>query len=190
MKIVVSINGANIGSTGRIVNGISRLANDNGYETYKAYPKSRNLLPIEKNDVIICNIPVKFLCTRLAYITGLNGCFAWLSTCIFIWKIKRIKPDILHLHNLHDSYINLPLLFRFVKKQKIKTVWTLHDCWGFTGHCPHFLYIDCNKWKDGITSTALLKLLIVRLLTRAYVAKELIKPMFGPSGVSIGQIRP
>lgn len=48
---------------------------------------------------------------------------------------------------MHDSYINLPMLFKFIKKHNIKTVWTLHDCWAFTGHCVYFNICGCDKWK-------------------------------------------
>lgn len=27
--------------------------------------------------------------------------------------------------------------------------WTLHDCWAFTGHCSHFDFVGCEKWKTG-----------------------------------------
>ena len=149
MKTIISINGGNVGSTGRIMRGISSIAKTKGYATYQAYPKSRNLLPIEKNDYIICSVPVKFLNTRLAYITGLNGYFAAISTFFFLRKVDKIKPDIIHFHNLHDSYINLKMLFNYVKKNKIRVVWTLHDCWSFTGGCAHFTYASCSKWRTG-----------------------------------------
>ena len=55
----------------------------------------------------------------------------------------------IQLHNLHNCYINLPLLFRFIKKHKIPVVWTLHDCWSFTGQCAYFDMIKCSKWKSG-----------------------------------------
>lgn len=149
MRTVVAINGANVGSTGRIMRGISELAESKGFKVYQAYPKSRNVLPTRKNDIIISSVPVKYLSTRAARLTGLNGCFAWLSTMKFLRKLGKIKPDILHFHNLHDSYINLPMLFNYVKRRHIKVIWTLHDCWSFTGHCPHFAYIGCEKWKRG-----------------------------------------
>ena len=55
----------------------------------------------------------------------------------------------IHLHNLHGWYINFPLLFKYIKKNNIRVIWTLHDCWTFTGHCPHFDMIGCEKWKTG-----------------------------------------
>ena len=85
----------------------------------------------------------------LARITGFNGCFAWFETYKLLKKIDEFKPDIIHLHNLHDSYINLPMLFSYIKKHNVPTVWTLHDCWAFTGQCPYFTIAKCDKWKTG-----------------------------------------
>lgn len=64
-------------------------------------------------------------------------------------EIDKFHPDIIHLHNLHDSYINLPMLFSYIKKHDIPVVWTLHDCWSFTGQCPHFTMVKCDEWKTG-----------------------------------------
>ena len=149
MRTIVFLNGANVGSTGRIVYGISALAEKRGYRCFRAYPKSRNLLPPKENDIIISSVPEKFLSTRTAYLSGMNGCVAWAATARLLKKLDRIQPDVLHLHNLHDSYINLPMLFRWIKSHDVKVVWTLHDCWSFTGHCPHFMISGCDKWKSG-----------------------------------------
>ena len=64
-------------------------------------------------------------------------------------QIDYIKPDIVHLHNLHGYYINIEILFNYLASTNIPIVWTLHDCWSFTGHCDHFEYIDCNKWQKS-----------------------------------------
>ena len=63
--------------------------------------------------------------------------------------IENIKPDIIHLHNIHGDWINLKILFSYIKEKKIPVVWTLHDCWSFTGRCSHFEVNDCKKWKTG-----------------------------------------
>jgi glycosyltransferase involved in cell wall biosynthesis len=68
---------------------------------------------------------------------------------VFIRKVKEFSPDLIHLHNLHGSYINLPQLFVYIKKNNIPVVWTLHDCWPFTAICSHFMIAGCEKWKDG-----------------------------------------
>lgn len=149
MKTVVSINLGNYGSTGRIMMGISDLARKNGYKTYQAYPESWNVQPKKPNDIIICSTFWNRVNQKLAYFTGLNGCFAPITTIRFLKTLDKIKPDILHFHNLHNSYLNLPMLFDYVRKHHIKVIWTLHDCWSFTGHCPYFTLVGCNKWKTG-----------------------------------------
>lgn len=70
-------------------------------------------------------------------------------TRLAIKKIDELKPDVIHLHNIHGYYINVELLFEYLKvNKKIKVVWTLHDCWSFTGHCSYFDYSSCDKWKS------------------------------------------
>lgn len=148
MKLV-SINLGNFGSTGRIMIGISNVARTCGFTTYQAYPNSESVRKAQSNDIILCSTLLNKINRKLAHFTGLNGCFAVLPTLLFLRKLDKIQPDIIHFHNLHNSYINLPLLFNYVKKRSIKIVWTLHDCWAFTGHCPHFELIGCDKWKTG-----------------------------------------
>ncbi len=86
---------------------------------------------------------------RLARYSGLHGCFSLLSTLKMLREIDRIQPDLIHLHNLHGWFLNLPLLFLYIKKKHTRVIWTLHDCWSFTGHCPHFETEKCSKWKTG-----------------------------------------
>ena len=85
----------------------------------------------------------------MSKITGLDGFFPIFATIRFINLIEKKNVNIIHLHNLHHSYISLPILFKYIKKKNIPVIWTLHDCWSFTGHCPHFLYEKCEKWKNG-----------------------------------------
>mgnify|MGYP004643128607 FL=1 len=128
--------------------GIAKVANNN-FNVTVAYPSSKsNMKNHNSKDIVIGNKISRNVHLILGYLTGLNGCFSYIDTLCFIKKIKKIKPDIIHLHNLHNCYINLPLLFKYIKKNNIKIIWTLHDCWAFTGHCPHFTMTNCNKWKD------------------------------------------
>ena len=74
------------------------------------------------------------------------------ATKKFIKWADNYNPDILWLHNLHGYYINIDLLFEWIKtKPHMQVKWTLHDCWAFTGHCTHFSYIKCGKWKTTCT---------------------------------------
>ena len=95
------------------------------------------------------NIFEKKLHSILAGFTGKIGCYSRIATRKLIKKIDQFQPDIIHLHNLHGWFVNLPMLFRYIKKHNIRVVWTLHDCWSFTGHCAHFDMIGCDKWKKG-----------------------------------------
>ena len=83
---------------------------------------------------------------------GFLGLFSFFSTIKLLCQIRKRKCDLIHLHNLHDFSINLPLLFRYIKKNRMSVVWTLHDCWSFTGRCPHFVMAKCDKWKTGCNS--------------------------------------
>lgn len=149
MKII-SINSSNFGSTGNIMLGISRVAETKGNVAYigVASGRSNNKKKIE-NQIFIGNLIERNLHLLLAKHTGFNGCFSHLGTFQFLKRLDTINPDVLHLHNLHNCYINLPMLFRWIKKRKIKVIWTLHDCWAFTGQCPHFQIANCGKWKTG-----------------------------------------
>ena len=71
------------------------------------------------------------------------------ATRKFLAEIDKIKPDIIHLHNIHGYYLNYKILFDYIAEQKIPVVWTLHDCWSFTGHCAHFIFAGCDKWLTG-----------------------------------------
>ena len=149
MVNVVSINLGNAGSTGGIARNIKKYGNNVGICVYTAYPASKSVKPREENDIIIGHDFFRRVSRKLAVYTGLNGCFSVFSTILFLKELNKISPDIIHLHNLHHSYVNLPLLFRYIKKNNIKVVWTLHDCWAFTGQCAHFTMSQCYKWKTG-----------------------------------------
>lgn len=147
---IVEINAGNIGSTGTIMLGIADIAKTDGHEVLVCCPDAReNRKKTVKYQLFIGDRFSRNLHLKSAELTGLNGCFSRLATKKFLNTIGEYKPDMIHFHNLHGSYINLPLLFRFVKKHNIPVVWTLHDCWSFTGHCPYFDMVGCDKWKTG-----------------------------------------
>lgn len=149
MKTAV-INSVPYGSTGKIAYEISKEAEYYGYEVfqYMGY-SSHPINDIKSSNALIGGRIDKAIHIVSSSVTGFNGCFSYFSTLELLSKIKKLNPDIIHLHNLHGWYINLPLLFRYIKKHNMKVVWTLHDCWSFTGHCPYFDIARCNKWKTG-----------------------------------------
>lgn len=134
----------NQGSTGVIVKDIDETLQENGYESFVAYATCSK---IPKNGFKIGNkidYKVHGLLTR---ILGKQAYFSTLSTKSLIRYIKRVNPDIIHLHNLHNNYIDFNLLLKYIIKKNIKTVVTLHDCWFFTGKCFHYISDGCTKWQ-------------------------------------------
>lgn len=80
----------------------------------------------------------------------LEGCGSYWATKRFVrWIDRTAKPDVIHFHNIHGSYLNINVLVKYINKNKIPVVYTLHDCWSLTGHCYHFDMIGCQKWKTG-----------------------------------------
>lgn len=148
---IVQINGGAKGSTGKIMMGIADVARAQGHEVMCASPITTTNRDAGEDCGYyrIGTFNSRRVNVALARITGFNGCFAWFETYKLLKKIDEFKPDIIHLHNLHDSYINLPMLFSYIKKHNVPAVWTLHDCWAFTGQCPHFTIVKCDEWKTG-----------------------------------------
>ena len=154
MKKLLQINVvANIGSTGRIAENIGKLAISQGWESYIAYgrgePKSASKLIRVGSD---SDMYMHALQSRLLDNHGLASVAATKS---FVEEIKRINPDVIHLHNIHGYYLNYKILFEYLATIDTPVVWTLHDCWAFTGHCSHFDAIGCDKWRTGCFSCPL-----------------------------------
>jgi glycosyltransferase involved in cell wall biosynthesis len=136
---------ANTGSTGRIAEEIGQIAIAAGWESYIAYGRHARTSQSELIKIgSDWDIRVHGLQTRLFDRHGLASTAA---TREFVEQIKKIKPDIIHLHNIHGYYINIEILFRYLKDANIPVVWTLHDCWPITGHCAYFTFVECDKWK-------------------------------------------
>ena len=153
MKIV-EINMVSTGSTGNIMLNIAKVARENGHEviTYSTNvfsKKYRKLPPPPYGHKYFGSYLENGSHNIFAHIFGTNGKHSAFATWRLIKDIKKFKPDVIHLHNIHNFCFNLPSFFKFVKKNNISVVWTLHDCWSFTGHCPHFDMIGCDKWKTA-----------------------------------------
>lgn len=151
---IVQINGGAKGSTGKIMMGIAEVARAQGHEVMCASPITTTNRDAGEDCGYyrIGTFNSRRVNVALARITGFNGCFAWIETYKLLKKIDEFKPEVIQLHSLHNSYINLPMLFSYIKRCNIPVVWTLHDCWAFTGQCPHFTIAKCDKWKTGCSN--------------------------------------
>ena len=137
---------SNWGSTGKIAKACNDFVHSKGWETYEAYGRYSN--PSESNIVV-----------------GPSGCFDvyehYVENVLFdneglasrnatrklVKKIADLQPDIVHLHNIHDHWLNYRILFEYLNQTDIKVVWTFHDFWAITGHCSHFVKIECDRFK-------------------------------------------
>ncbi len=146
MKTLLQINiEVNSGSTGRIAEQIGGLVLDKGWNSYITY--ARNYNPSKSKTIKIgnrWNIYLHVLQTRLF---GNHLRASTRATRKLIKQISEINPDIIHLHQLHGYFLNVEELFSYLATLKIPIVWTLHDCWPFTGHCTYFSWVNCNKWR-------------------------------------------
>ena len=124
------------------------------YKSYIIYGKNR--LKNDNKNIIFCGNKYSFIIHKVLYhFFGNPLAYSYFETKKIIKKLDLIKPDIIHLHNLHDYYINNKLLFNYIIKNKVKVVWTFHDCWAFTGHCCHYKTIECNKWQTECSNCPL-----------------------------------
>ena len=147
MKIALINTVASTGSTGRIVQSLYREIENNGDEAILIYGRGTCATDIHSYKV---GTSIDFLCHVLQhFFTGMGGFFSAKRTRLLIEYLEKEKPDLIHLHNLHGFYLNCEELFAYLKRAKIPVVWTLHDCWSFTGHCAYFDYVGCKKWKSG-----------------------------------------
>lgn len=141
-------------STGKIASDIGELAIENGWESYIAYSAASAFKPSRNHAVPLGNKLASYahaLEARLLDDSGL-GLSSVGATKELISKIEEIKPSIIHLHIIHGYYLNLKFLFRYLSKQSIPVVWTIHSCWEFTGHCGFFTTVECDKWETGCYS--------------------------------------
>lgn len=146
MKIVQVNTVIGRGSTGRICVDIAKALEPYGVETCIAYGYGT---PVYKNSVRIGSFLENKLHNLFSRLSGLQGWGSIFATKRFVSFLNNYQPDIIHFNNLHGNYINYPILFKYIIRKKIPVVWTMHDCWAYTGKCAHYANVKCDKWKSG-----------------------------------------
>lgn len=134
------------GSTGKICLGISELLNAEGRDNCILYSLSgiEGLSGVKYSNGRY--IKLQALRSRIKGNYGFNSAK---STRTLINKLEELAPKIVHIHNIHSHDCNFEILLSYLKEKRIKTVWTFHDCWAFTGYCPHFVMAGCEQWQKG-----------------------------------------
>lgn len=137
-------------STGRICTDQADALREQGHEVKIAY--GRETVPQRYEDYAVrigtdLDVRLSAVHTRL---TDKHGLANRNATKRFLEWADRFDPELLWLHNLHGYYIDVEQLFRWIKSRpQMQVRWTLHDCWAFTGHCAHFTFVGCDRWKSG-----------------------------------------
>lgn len=149
MPKIFYISGAiNFGAPGRIVEQTGLLAQKHGYEVLVAH-SSRNENPTQLPHFAITTKYQEMFHAIGAKFLDLHGLLNTKQTKVLVERIKEFKPDIIHLHNIHGYFCNFKILFEYLDSIDTPVVWTMHDCWPFTGRCFHFVGVNCYKWKTG-----------------------------------------
>ncbi len=155
-KKVVFINSiVGTGSTGRIISGLSQVLEEHGIDSLSCYGRGgapEFLKSYKAGDALdVC------LHGALSRITDKHGLYSKSMTKMLVERIRDYEPDLIHMHNLHGYYLNYEILMQYVRASGLPVIWTLHDCWAFTGHCTHFEYAGCEKYKTGCFDCSELK---------------------------------
>lgn len=137
----------NQGSTGKISEQVGLLMKNSGWEVYYAHG-ARRVNSSQLRTISFSSVWGEYMHALKSLFLDADGLGSTHATQKLVEQIKEIKPDVIHIHNIHGYYLNYRVLFKYLNSTDIPIVLTLHDCWNFTGHCTHFVTVKCEKWKD------------------------------------------
>ena len=148
MKYLFINSVAGFGSTGRIAAETCRELMADGHRCVLAFGREKancdDIETVRIGSPIDCKI--HGLRNRILDDHGFGSKAA---TEKFLQWVKEYDPDVIWLHNIHGYYIHIGLLFDYLRSCGKEIIWTLHDCWSFTGHCAYFDFARCEKWRTG-----------------------------------------
>lgn len=149
------VSGLNEGSIGRTAEQLGQLVQSRGWKSFIAYSRLNlgSTSEVYRVDNKISTLFHAFI-TRLFDMCGYGSYF---TTKKLVKVIKKVNPDLIHMHIIHNYDINLKVLFNFLASSKIPIVWTHHDCWSYTGHCAFYSGVGCEKWKTECNNCPLYK---------------------------------
>jgi len=154
-KKIVAINCAISSGGGKVMMEIAEVARKNNYEYYTFSPEAN--MPEPSDHYYFLSRQEHRLNRKIGQLSGYDNAFMRRGTKKLIKHLDEINPDVIHLHGLHNWYIDYKLFVSYLNKKKIPTVWTQHDCWSFTGKCAYYTLVDCHKWKKGCYNCPQLK---------------------------------
>lgn len=167
MKVLMINVVCGIRSTGRICTDLATALEAQGHEVKIAYGRENVPEQFQKYAIRIGNdLDIKLHGVKARLFDG-AGFGSKKATQRFIKWVEQYNPDVIHLHNIHGYYINIEILFKYLKSCEKKIIWTLHDCWAFTGHTAYCDAIQCDRWITGCHNCPLIKEYPLSLLDRS-----------------------
>ena len=137
-------------STGKIMRTLGELAQAAGWESYVAYSRARDGVPPHSSRLVPvgnkADLLLHWVATRLF---DAHGLASRLATRRFVARLRELNPDVIHIHNIHGYFLNYKILSLALAQMGKPVVWTVHDCWLYTGHCYHYASAGCERWKTG-----------------------------------------
>lgn len=137
-------------STGKIMRTLGELAQAAGWESYVAYSRARDGVPPHSSRLVPvgnkADLLLHWVATRLF---DAHGLASRLATRRFVARLRELNPDVIHIHNIHGYFLNYKILSQALAQMGKPVVWTVHDCWLYTGHCYHYASAGCERWKTG-----------------------------------------
>ena len=161
-----------VSSTGKIVRDISDGLIAEGHSSYIMWATACKSNGAKAELIRLGNTLDHKLHALLRRIDGAHGMHSRLATKIACRKILEISPDVVHLHNLHSNYIHLAMLLKFLAKNNIPTLITMHDCWFVGGYCMHYMYHNCNGWLNGCERCPAVNKLLRKKVTRRFEERK------------------
>lgn len=148
-RVLFQVNECLNSSTGKIARQIGEAAISHGWVSYIAYSSFEDYQPTKCKTFTVGSKLDYYLHAIETRISDNHGLASRTATRRLVEKIHEIDPDVIHLHNVHGYYLNYKILFDYLSSVNKPVVWTMHDCWAFTGHCAHFVTVGCEKWMKG-----------------------------------------
>ena len=176
MRILMINSVCGIRSTGRICTDLAEALEKQGHEVKIGYGRESVPEKYRRFAVRISSETEVKLHGVKARLFDADGLGSKRATARFLRFVEEFNPDVIHLHNLHGYYINVPMLFRYIIENNKKVIWTLHDCWAFTGHCCNLN--GCDKWKSLCNACPKHKLYPASITDRSHLNYQRKKELF------------
>lgn len=167
---------ANWGSTGKIAEQIGVRAQQHGWDIYLAYDRYCN--PSAAHLIKVGGKWDMYMHYGEQTVFDNEGLCSRGATRELVRQIEEIKPDVVHLHNIHDHYLNYRILFEYLNQTNIKVVWTFHDFWPVTGHCMHFVSKDCHRYETECHDCPMQRVFPKTIMDRSRKNYQLKKQLF------------